>query len=256
MEKIGNNNNEVEIVVSNVGEGEARGVVLIEELRESVYYIESSPGSPICLENAGLVVCQLGDLDPGESSGVEISLETNGADPAGGRTTVTVDGVPSAVVDEPFIIKIGEPPVAAPGAEVTYTIRVINPTTEIARNVVITDEMPEAIEILSGESTSGNLTISGQSVRLTQAVLQPGERITITLLTQVRDDDVFDTIINEACLSSSSNPSPSCAQMEFLRASGLPGTGETPWWRDWLLILAAAAGVILSGLTVRRMRQR
>ncbi len=247
IDKSSDGDSQVSITISNVGLGDAEDVVLIEELREQVFYISSVPGSPVCVENAGLVVCQLGDLGAGESAAVDLTLDTSGADPASGRTTVTVDGEPSAVIDEPFIIKVGEPPVAAPGAEVIYTIRVINPTTETARDLVVEDSMPDAIEIVDGETTSGTLTISGQQVRLTQAALAPGERITITLTTRVRDEDVFDAIINEACLTSTSNPDPRCAQMQFLRASALPGTGETPWWRGWLLAGAGLLTIFLGG---------
>jgi uncharacterized repeat protein (TIGR01451 family) len=233
----------VQIDIVNSGSGAAEDVVLVETLREEVRYVSSFASAPSCLESGGIVVCELGTIPPGETSSVGINVQSSGVDPASGQTVVTVGGVPGAVVNEPYIIKIGEPPVAGPGAEITYTIRVINATAESALNLRVVDQMPDAIEILEGSASAGTLTIDGQDVLLELDELQAGARLTIVLRTRVREDGSFTQIINEACLSSSSNASPRCAVMSFLRAGQLPGTGEAP-----LIALLVRAGLVALGL--------
>ncbi len=242
--KVSDGDDDVSIIIINDG-GDANDVRIIEDLREDVRYLSSRAGSPVCVESGGRVNCQLNVIPQGGGATINLQLDTNGVDPASGRTTVIVDGEAVSTIDEPYIIKIGQPPVAGPGAEVTYTIRIINPTDLTAENLVVEDDMPESIEILDSNSTSGNLTISGQQVRLTQDTLAPGERITITLNTRVRDDELFDSISNEACLTSSSNPAPRCAEMSFLRIEALPGTGEPPLWAQGLRVFGGLAVLII-----------
>lgn len=232
-----------DIIVGNNGSGDAQNVTVIESLRPGVRYLSSIPGSPVCIEDRGVVVCELGTIAGGDSAVIGINASTDGTDVTSGQTQVIVGGFSAVVVDEPYIFKVGQPPVAAPGEVVTYTLRVINPTDEDVTDVLVQDMMPDALEILSAESTSGTVTIDGQSVTFTQARLNAGERITITLETRVLETEVFDSIINRACLTSSGNASPSCAQMSFLRAAELPSTGETPRLRMLMLL----GGVLLIG---------
>ncbi len=238
-----------DIIVQNNGPGDANNVTVIEQLQAGVRYISSVPGAPVCVENRGVVVCELGTIESGGISTIDMNVSSNGADPSSGQTTVSADGVPSVVIEEPYIFKVGQPPVAAPGELVTYTIRIINPTNSAVTDVVVEDVMPEAMEILSVDSTAGNVTVNGQNVTFTQSSLVSNGRTTITIETRVREDEVFAEIINNACLTSSGNSDPSCASMSFLRASQLPSTGETPRYRQWVLFVLMAIGgsVLLLG---------
>jgi uncharacterized repeat protein (TIGR01451 family) len=209
----------------------------------------------VCIEQAGVIFCQLGTIGEGETAGVDVRVGTDGSDPASGRTSVSAQGVTPQVIDEPYISKIGNPPVAGPGTEVTYTIRVINPTDAAVSNLRVRDTMPDPIEIISFSADSGTLRVQGQQVIFTQSSLEPGGRITITLQTRVREGG-FNEIINEACLTSSDNDTPSCAQMSFLRASTIPATGETPLWRSIMLALAGVALMVAAcgGFLIWRRR--
>jgi uncharacterized repeat protein (TIGR01451 family) len=221
-------------------------VVLVESLRPGVVYVSSRPGAPTCVENTGVVICALGRIPGGSGTSVDVRVGTDGTDPSSGRTEVTVNGQTVGVIDEPYILKIGQPPVAAPGAPVTYTIRIINPTTQTASNVRVVDMMPDAILIESAASTSGNVTVDGQNITFTQAQLAPGARVTITLTTRVSSVGDFNEITNRACLTSSLNRRASCAEMTFLRAGSIPGTGETPIYRRMLVPIVI--GAVLVGL--------
>ncbi len=206
----------------------------VEALPTEIRYISSQAIGTICVESGGFANCVPGDLPgigvPGQSGG-----------------TGFAPGVVS--VDAPYIIKVGDPPVAGPGTEVAYIIRVINPTSTVAQNVRVEDVMPDAVEILGAESSSGSLSIDGQNITFTQSQLAVGGRITITLFTRIKEEGDFSQIINRACLTSTSNVSPSCAEMGFTRVSILPGTGEAPfnYWivRVLVPILLASSAVIL-----------
>ena len=236
-----------DLVVGNNGGQDAQNVTVIESLRPGVRYLSSVPGSPVCVEDRGVVICELGTIAAGDSSTVDLSLLSDGTGVTSGQTQVIVGGFSAIVVDEPYIFKVGQPPVAAPGEIVTYTLRVINPTDDIVTDVFVQDVMPDALEILSAEASSGTVEIDGQNVNFTQSTLNAGERITITLETRVLETEIFESIINRACLTSSDNSSPSCAQMSFLRAGELPSTGETPRYR---LLMMIGAIVLVGGLGV------
>ncbi len=145
------------------------------------------------------------------------------------------------VIDEPYLLKIGEPPIAGPGTTVTYTLRIINPTDETALQVQVSDEMPDALEIISADASAGNVRIEGQQVRFSQAELAAGGRTVVRVVTRVRPGEGFNEIVNRACLTSQGNRVPSCAEMRFLRASEIPATGEQPPYR-WLII----SGLVLT----------
>lgn len=239
----------VTIVVVNSGD-DVSDVVVQEILRDEVEYRSASLGDPICFEVAGLISCRVGELGAGEVIDLNFTLQTNGIDPASGQTVVLVDGVAAQIVDEPYISKVGNPPVAEPGSEITYTIRVINPTLESALDMIIQDQMPDAIEILDGNATAGDLTIDGQDITLELDELGAGGRVIITLNTRVREDQVFNQIVNIACVTSSSNPAPRCAQMSFLAVGQLPATGEiatTTLWLRWLTVLGLT-GLMFLGI--------
>lgn len=245
-----------DITIHNAGQGAVSRLQMSEALRPGVRYISSRPGSPVCVEDAGLVFCNLNTLAAGDETTVDFTVSTDGTDPASGRTIITSDGATLTIIDQPYLLKIGDPPIAGPGTAVTYTLRVINPTDDVARQVRIEDMMPEAIEILSATASAGIVRVEGQQVVFTQARLEAGGRTTITLLTRVRADGDFNQIVNQACLTSAANQLPSCAEMRFLRAGEIPATGETPGIRTLLLTIAGLSVLLYLGRSlVRRAHQ-
>lgn len=246
---------EIIISVSNNGPGDAFNVTLEEDLRPGVVYVSSSPGVPLCVEDAGVVTCGLGTIPAGDTSVVSIEVETDGVDPLSGVTTVTADGVSPVRIDEPYLIKLGRPPFAQPGAQITYTLRVINPTTSPVSNIRVRDQMPDGITIESVTATSGTVGVIGQNVSFSQGSLAAGGRITITIVTTLDEEAQGVEITNEACLTSSANPDPSCAEFGFFRARQLPATGESRM--DMMIIAGAAIAslgllVMISAMVLRR----
>jgi hypothetical protein len=188
------------------------------------FYIASVSGPSFggegCVEDRGVIIC-----DPN-------STPVPGFGDLGQTT--------GATTDKPFILKNGSPLAIRPGMELTYTLRIINPTNQTASNVSVNDTVPNTNIIISVSSTSGTASFSGQEVTFNQGSLAAGGSITITILTRVRTDANLDHIINTACLISSLNTdSTSCATMGFSRVEALPGTGESPIYRQILLLVSA-----------------
>jgi parallel beta-helix repeat protein len=246
--KIQTDEDTISIRIENLGPGAVRDLTVIEELRPEVVYVSSIPGEPFCIEAEGVVTCALGTLLSGRHAQVDLQLRSQGIDLLSGRTTVLADGARTVTLDTPYLIKTGQPPFAQPGDIITYTLRVINPTGQAATGVRVTDEMPEAVDILSASATSGMVSHSNRTISFTQSSLAAGERISITVQTRLRADVEFLEVVNRACLMTAEIPEASCADFGFFRAAQLPMTGESAWseWRRPLL--AGSVGLLLGGL--------
>jgi uncharacterized repeat protein (TIGR01451 family) len=128
---------------------------------------------------------------------------------------------------DPFITKSVSPPFTQPGEPVTWTIIVSNRGNAAFNNVVVDDSMPPEVEILSANASSGAVVVNGQSIQFTQASLNAGASVTITVQARVRDTVAQPFIItNVACISSVA-PNTPCADASVISAIRLPSTGES-----------------------------
>jgi len=274
-----------QITVTNLGPDTAVGAVLTDSIPAGTTFVSASAG---CGAAGATVTCNLGDIaSPGSvvvnvtvatgSAGVitdTASVTSNTPDPVPGNNndpedTTVIGPVPTQIVPtqfvptqvgvvpslDPTISKRADPPFALPGDTITWTITISNPGSSAATNVVVTDTLPGEVVIVSVSSSSGSVTFSGQSVTFTQAVLGPGESVSIEVLTRLREDVVPPySLHNLASLTNAENPNPRYAQASVVGASGLPATGESPWsrWRTPLFAL----GLIASGLAVLSLARR
>lgn len=163
-----------------------------------------------------------------------------GPEVSGGGGTLTVE-------------KGVNPPFAAPGQRVVWTITVSNNSGAPITNVNINDPVSSSLQILENEITdsspTGTVTVNGQLVTFTQPVMAAGEVVTITLVTRVRGDVPVPFIIP--------NEIPDYgARAQILSVTQLPATGESPWeaWRVPLFI-AAGATFLLGGAWWWRRRK-
>ncbi len=231
-------------------------VVLEEALRPGVIYVSSSPGSPLCREQAGVISCNIGTLGDNESFRVDIQVDAEGVDIVSGQTTLRSDQF-STRVDDVYIVKSSQPPFAAPGQDITYTIGVINPTSRTVSGLTVFDTMPEAVTIENAVVTrgSGQIVVDGQDIRYQQASLAAGDRVTLTITGQLRTDAIGSQIANRACLTTSTITRPRCAVAGFIRANALPATGEgSPL--QWVIVGIAAALVLITGFIGAAMLKR
>jgi uncharacterized repeat protein (TIGR01451 family) len=247
----------ISITINNNSGAPLQNVTVQETLNEEVRYVvgtDLTTSQPLCVEVAGVVTCEIVEIADGATGGVNITVNAQGVDILSGNTVVTVNGQ-TTNIQRPYILKSVAPQIAQPNAELTYTLRVINPTDETFRGVRVEDSMPAELEILDVTVSSGGFRLSGQTLTFSQPTLGPNERITITLRVRVRETAVAFQIQNRACLTTNTSSAPQCASISFGRASALPNTGEAPWWADalrWWPALAVLMLVLAVGYVRRR----
>jgi uncharacterized repeat protein (TIGR01451 family) len=124
----------------------------------------------------------------------------------------------------PNIAKSVEPPFGAPGTVHTWTIQVQNPHDQDINNVAVSDPVPPQLTIISASADAGNVTVSGQVVYWSIETMNPGQTVTITIVTRVNGNVAVPFIIeNTATLE---NGYIGSASARILSAGGLPATGE------------------------------
>jgi uncharacterized repeat protein (TIGR01451 family) len=132
------------------------------------------------------------------------------------RPTLTVQPTPGTPVPQPTLTSVTPTPAMAStapsvagalslavvvdrsqvwyGAAVTYTITVVNLSTDIVQNVVLIDDLPVGLE--PGEIISGAAAIwQGRSLRAEKADLAPGEQYQLVFQAAVGDRAGAGTII-------------------------------------------------------------
>jgi len=193
------------------------------------------------------------------ATGAPVSDTANAEVQINGSTTTT-GPAPQIVAVDPFITKSANPPFALPGESVTFTFTITNPGTVVATSVTATDPMPAEVEILSATAPAGNVSINGQNVVFTIDALQPGESITVTIASRVRDSVAVPFVIrNEVCMQAANQAAQRCAEASIISINALPRTGETPMWAIVLrMSMMAVAGLVVVGFgwTVRRTVRR
>lgn len=180
----------------------------------------------------------------------QVTVVTNGTNPPPVSDNGGQNIGQSVTAFDPFITKIADPPFAIPGEAVTFTFYVSNPGSTPAQNVVAIDPVPADVEILSATGTAGNVNISGQDVIFSIATLQPGETVTVTIETRVRDSvSVPFNIVNEVCMNADNMPQQRCDTASVISVTSLPSTGETPFWSVLLRAIMMMGGALVVTLT-------
>lgn len=178
----------------------------------------------------------------GNNSATTIATLGDPGDPNDPILTPTPFGTPSP--SDPVITKQVQPPFALPGDTVTYTIVVRNPGPGTATNILVVDDLPRELEIVSARASRGRVQFGGQNVRLTLDSLGPGESVTVTLVVRVRPTVAVPfSILNLASLTTDQVTTPRTTSVRLLSVGSLPATGETPFWHSGLLLLALAASL-------------
>jgi uncharacterized repeat protein (TIGR01451 family) len=159
----------------------------------------------------------------------------------------------------PFIRKQADPPFALPGDSVVFSFTVSNPNAFDVSNIVAIDAVPPELEVLGASAPIGAVVVNGQTVEFTLGALAANQSVTVTVNTRIRESvQTPFVLVNEVCGRYDAAPQV-CATATVLSVAELPGTGETPLWRNpLLLIMAAITGLFLSigtrSLMARRQR--
>src|SRR5262245_2864804 len=108
-------------------------------------------------------------------------IATSTPTPPSGAVTPPPTKVPPAGTADPAVTKAVNVPEAHIGDEVIFTLTVTNRGTVNAADVVVTDPVPDFLDVIEATTTRGNVSSEGRTVRVVIGTVAPGEVITITI---------------------------------------------------------------------------
>jgi uncharacterized repeat protein (TIGR01451 family) len=131
--------------------GCAGNVVVTDRIPAGATYVRSEPAAEV---QGDRLVWHLNDMEPGETRNIKVWLRADKEGTIGSCATVAADPRVCAqtVVGKPVLAltKTG-PETALLGSEVTYNITVSNTGSAVAKDVVVTDSVPEGLTHSSGQ---------------------------------------------------------------------------------------------------------
>jgi uncharacterized repeat protein (TIGR01451 family) len=140
----------VDLVVSNTSKSVVRSVMTEAVIPEGV---EVASADPVAMAGAETPTWTFGELKPGESRTVALKLVPThrGEVRLDAFVRLTGSSSTSFSVQEPMIeVAVSGPEMAEIGEQVAYVVRVSNPGTGIATNVVVQASVPEGLEHRDG----------------------------------------------------------------------------------------------------------
>lgn len=200
--------------VSNAGPVVAENVVITDNVTGQLRIQGVSITDGRCSTSGQRVTCRLRDLAAGESTRVTIRTRPKDNKVQEYRNTASV----SSSTPDPNEGNNASSTTVAPrnadlsinkggswsGNEVRFTLRVANTGPTVARDVVITDNVPGQLRIQGVSITDGRCSTSGQQVTCRLRDLAGGQSTTITIRTRPVNGQVSQ-ITNRASVSSSTS---------------------------------------------------
>lgn len=191
---------------------------------------------------------------PGDSGAIYTVIVSNGAFGSVASTPASLSvnplpavAQPSVGVFDPSISKIGflvPGQLGVTGEQLEWVITVNNTSAVAGFNIVITDTLRDELRVDSVDLPVGTSNINGQTVTVTIPSLAPGQSVQFSIFTTVLNGEQID---NTACITADNMSQPECVSARAIRA--LPSTGETPWWRIWVMIGAfGSIALAIAGL--------
>jgi uncharacterized repeat protein (TIGR01451 family) len=229
------------LTVSNAGPSTAVSVTVTDPLPPTVDFLSASATQGTCEELAGLVACDVGDLEAGAGTTIEIEVRPDTAEDISNTATVassTTDPDPTndsdsertSVVDAPLpsadvsVTKTHEGRLV-PGETTTYRIAISNDGPDDAVGpVVVTDELPDALTFVSASGDGWKCSSAGQIVTCSHKDdLKVGQTSSISVKVLVAGDGAGE-IVNQASVSSKT-PDPSSPNNDASDAGSVHGSG-------------------------------
>lgn len=152
----------------------------------------------------------------------------------------------------PVINKIGYVQQDALGTYIEWSITVSNIGQEPGQKVVITDTLPESLQIDDVRINTGTTSIDDRTVSVTLESLAPGDTMQFMLITTPLGEP---GVSNTACVTAENLTQRKCATSTAVQM--LPSTGESPPWRRTLMmfgLLALSLSLIMFGLAGAGLR--
>jgi uncharacterized repeat protein (TIGR01451 family) len=187
------------VTVVNGGPDAAENVVMTDNLPGGVTLVSATPSQGTCTAAGGVVTCDLGGLANGASAEVTIvvnaptagpltniaSASSDTADPNGGNNsdseTTTVEAIPVPGADLSVSKGDAVDPVIE-GDDVSYTVTVVNGGPDAAENVVMTDNLPGGVTLVSATPSQGTCTAAGGVVTCDLGDLANGASAEVTIV--------------------------------------------------------------------------
>ena len=94
---------------------------------------------------------------------------------------------PKPELADPAITKEASVSEAKIGDEITFTIRVTNKGPGTAEDVVVTDPIPDYLDVIEATTTRGNLSSNGRTVIVMIGKVPAGDQVTIRIRVRVND---------------------------------------------------------------------
>ncbi len=201
------------VTVDNAGPDTATNVVVTDTLPAGVTLVSTSG----CTEDPnGVPMCSLGDIAAGGSASYTIMVSVDAAtvgtitnmasvasdtdDPDTGNNMVSEDTTVIAIADLSITKADSVDPVIA-GTQLTYTIDVSNAGPSTAVNVVVTDNLPAGVSLVS---TSGCAEDPSGAPTCSLGDIAGGGSASYTITVDV-DEDFTGTLSNTASVTSATN---------------------------------------------------
>jgi uncharacterized repeat protein (TIGR01451 family) len=153
-------------------------------------------------------------------------------------------------VFDPAISKIGflQPgQVGVTGEQVEWIVTVSNISNVVGQNIIVSDTLVDTLRIDSVNAPNGVISINGQTVTVSYALLNAGESVGFSIFTTVLQGV---EVQNTACISAINLAASECATGNIIMR--LPQTGENPFWRKILLLLIAP----IAAISIKRRKSR
>jgi uncharacterized repeat protein (TIGR01451 family) len=189
------------VTARNAGPSTARNVVVRDDVNDAITGLTATTGTtpnPCTIATGNDVTCNLGDV----AAGATVTVTLTGGVPAGftgaldntatissptdttpGNNTSTATSTPTARADV-SITKSVSPATPVPGQPVTWTVVVANAGPSTARNVVVHDDVDDAVTELTattGATPNPCAVAAGNDVTCTIGDVTPGTTVTVTM---------------------------------------------------------------------------
>jgi uncharacterized repeat protein (TIGR01451 family) len=157
------------------------------------------------------------------------------------------------------ITKTADPTELLPGDRVTFVIRVCNVGDKTCEDVVVSDDLPDELEVVSASASQGRAVVVGNDVRAEFGDLLPGVCAELTIVARLRDDvDLCKQFENVSTIGDL------ISNRVTLIVPCLPESGETTAQSGAIAtqvvvagLLAVGMGLLATGLALRaRSRAR
>jgi len=143
-------------------------------------------------------------------------------------TPTTPAPTATPVPGQPSISKSVDKTNVKPGETVTYTITVRNNNSTAIQNAVVTDTLDSRLTYVSGATSKGSISASGQTVTANISTLNAGETVTITITARVASSVSAPAQINNTASLGGTGISVTTSNVAGIQIvpNNLPVTGE------------------------------